>query len=154
MKVPDLAWLKEADLRELESIYEARLPVAVPTGCYRGCYLRSLESTGARRPFNRAFSLLGFAVIPFGVDFESRCWYFGHRALQAGRFSPEIAASRWRRSSVVSLRYDESRLPYLVRRHLYDEIKPLDEDLCLGIGGLNRDRGEGELFFFALAKYS
>jgi hypothetical protein len=35
---------------------------------------------------------------------------------------------------------------------LYDEVKPLSEDLCLGMGGVNRGPGEGELFFFALVR--
>jgi hypothetical protein len=51
---------------------------------------------------------------------------------------------------VVRLGYDVSRLPGFVRRHLYDEVRPLGPELCLGIGGLNRAAGRGALFYFAL----
>ena len=29
-------------------------------------------------------------------------------------------------------------------------VKPLSADLCLGLGGINAERGEGDHFFFAL----
>jgi hypothetical protein len=35
---------------------------------------------------------------------------------------------------------------------LYDEVKPLGPDLCLGIGGINARVGRGDHFFFALAR--
>ena len=44
------------------------------------------------------------------------------------------------------------RLPRFVRDMLYDEVKPLSERLILGIGGINRGRGEGEHLFFALER--
>ena len=44
------------------------------------------------------------------------------------------------------MHYEASRLPTFVRALLYDEVKPLDDDLLLGLGGV----AQGDLFFFAL----
>jgi hypothetical protein len=35
---------------------------------------------------------------------------------------------------------------------LYDEVKPLSRDACLGIGGVNAGRGAGDHFFFVLER--
>ncbi len=142
--------LRQADLATLESIYASDTPVAVPHGCYRGVYLRSLATDDARLLGNRVMVLGGFRALPFGIDFDSRCWWFGVPRARIGRFEPVTGSSRWRQASVLQLHYDVSRLPPVVRRHLYDEVKPLDQGLCLGIGGLERPEGRGALFFFAL----
>jgi hypothetical protein len=41
-------------------------------------------------------------------------------------------------------------LPKPIRDQLYDEVKPLAPDLCLGIGGTNHESDEGDHFWFAL----
>ncbi|MBF0353458.1 MAG: hypothetical protein HQM11_20695, partial [SAR324 cluster bacterium] len=63
-----------------------------------------------------------------------------------GKFRSEIHPSRWRSAMVVGLHYESSQLPGFIRNLLYDEVKPLSETLCLGIGGFNRDKGEGDHF--------
>lgn len=150
--------LRWASLPELEALYtrmDARTregPIALPNGRFRGHYLRLVASQGARRLENRAMVWLGFALPRFGVDFTSSAWWFHHPLLQVGAFAPSIGPSRWRNAEVVQLHYHPSRLPWPVKPLLYDEVLPLSHDLCLGLGGINRDRGEGDLFFFALAR--
>jgi hypothetical protein len=142
--------LRRANLGALDEIYASDAPVAVPAGRYRGVYLQPVEGVDARRVANRVMVRVGFRTIPFGLDFDARCWWFGLGRARIGRFEPLVATSRWRQATVLQLRYDASRLPALVRRHLYDEVKPLGPELCLGIGGLNRPAGQGALFYFAL----
>ncbi|PKN31442.1 MAG: hypothetical protein CVU63_23915, partial [Deltaproteobacteria bacterium HGW-Deltaproteobacteria-20] len=60
--------------------------------------------------------------------------------------------SRWRDTQTIRLHYHPSRLPGAVRTFLYDEVKPLTESLCLGIGGINAPRGRGEQFLFSLER--
>lgn len=61
----------------------------------------------------------------------------------------DCSPSRWRDTQTLQLHYDLTRLPF--RGQLYDEVKPLSETLCLGLGGLNRQpEKEGDLFFFLL----
>lgn len=146
----DIHQLRWANRQELEEIYTHGDPIAVPAGRFDGHYLLTLDNPGAGRPWNRAISLLGFQFTPFGVNFNTRRWFFFHPCLEVGRFTPAVAPSRWRATDVVTMQYQSSRLPGLVREYLYDEVKPLGPDLCLGIGGINLERGEGELFFFAL----
>jgi hypothetical protein len=93
-----------------------------------------------------------FKWTPFGVDFDTRLWFFWHAALAAGRFEPRPGRSRWRDTEAVGLHYHVSRLPGPVRGVLYDEVKPLSADLCLCIGGINAPRGQGDHFFFALQR--
>jgi hypothetical protein len=142
--------LRRADRAALEAAFGADTPVEPPRGRYRGFYLHSCASVGARRPLNRAMVMAGFRLVPFGLDFDASCWWFGFARARVGRFEPTIGRSRWRPANVLQLHYHPSRLPEAVRRHLYDEVKPLGPELCLGMGGLNRPAGEGELFYFAL----
>ena len=144
--------LRRAGLDELERLYAAAGPVAVPSGSFRGVHLRWLETSGARHPLFRPIEVLGFERTPFGVDFDRRCWFFVKPWVAMGRFEPQPGASRWRHTDTVQLRYHVSRLPGPIRRILYDEVKPLGPDLCLGIGGINRRAGPGDHFFFALAR--
>lgn len=148
--LPTLPQLRQMGLGELERLYAAEVPLAVPTGRFRGIFLEKLETPGARKPVSRLVSFVGFQATPFGVDFDSCCWFFWHPRLLIGRFQPELGPSRWRDTETVRLDYEVSRLPTPVRSVLYDEVKPLSEAMCLGIGGLNAGRGEGDLFFFAL----
>jgi len=148
----DIHQLRTADRRELEELYAHADPITVPVGRFDGHYLLTLDNPGAVRPCNRAISLLGFQLPPFGVNFNTRRWFFFHPLLEVGHFTPEVAPSRWRDTEVVTMQYRYSRLPEPIRGLLYDEVKPLGPDLCLGMGGINRERGEGELFLFALQR--
>jgi hypothetical protein len=162
--------LRRASLDELERLYRESPVGPAPSGLYRGELLRWLDTRGARRPSVRAAdrtSNLGgraaevrlatlvewalFEAPRWGVDFARRRWWFVRPALAAGRFTATYGPSRWRETDTFRLEYGESRLP--VRALLYDEVKPLGADLCLGIGGLNAERGEGDHFFFALYRW-
>jgi hypothetical protein len=150
--VPMIAELQELDLDDLDVLFASERAISVPEGRFRGVFLRKLATEGARKPFSRVISYVGFEATPFGVDFDTCCWYFWHPRLQVGRFRPEVGPSRWRDTHAVSLHYEVSRLPAPIRGVLYDEVKPLDDSMCLGIGGLNAERGEGDLFYFALER--
>jgi hypothetical protein len=149
---PTLTSLKRASLDDLERIYAEDRALSLPRGRFRGVFLGPVRSRAARRPWNRLMYVSGFQLPRFGVDFDRRRWWFHLSSLQVGRFEPRIARSRWRDTDTVALHYEASRLPGLVKRILYDEVKPLGPDLCLCIGGLNRERDEGDLFFFALTR--
>lgn len=137
---------------QLEELYLAPGPLELPTGCFRGHVLTWIDSAAARQPLWRSILTVGFAWTPFGVDFDVRRWWFWHQRLAVGRFEPHIGPSRWRETETVCLHYHASRLPPPVRSVLYDEVKPLSSGLCLGIGGINAGRGEGDVFFFALQR--
>jgi hypothetical protein len=149
MRSDDLA---SATLDELERIYrETSAPLVVPRGRFRGRHLAWLRTTGSPVWLGPAL-WLAFARIPFGVDFDHRRWFFLHHAARIGHFLPDIGPSRWRDTRAIRLHYHPSRLPDTIRLLLYDEVKPLTESLCLGIGGINASRGRGEQFFFALER--
>jgi hypothetical protein len=95
---------------------------------------------------------VGFAWTPWGIDFDRRLWFFFAPRLAIGRFELRVDESRWRDTRAVQLHYDVSRLPHAIRRQLYDEVKPLSDRWMLGIGGIDRERGEGDHFFFALER--
>lgn len=144
--------LRQASLADLERLYATPGPAEVPAGRFRGAVLGAVDSAGARRPENRLMVWLGFSLPRFGVDFDYRAWWFHHPRLRVGAFAPHTGPSRWRDTDTVQLHYHPSRLPWPVKPLLYDEVKPLGPDLCLGLGGINRDRGEGELFYFSLSR--
>ena len=144
--------LMRCRLADLESIYVEERPVAIPSGRYHGTYLRQLDHPGARRLWVRAIGLFGFQLPPFRVDFDRCCWMFFHPWLAAGRFRAVVQPSRWRDTEIVALHYEVSLLPGLIKDALYDEVKPLGPDLFLGLGGLQGGPGEGDHFFFALAR--
>lgn len=144
--------LRGATLQELEALYRSPDEPWIPDGWFHGQVLMRLPNPGARHPFNRITQTALFEAIPFGVDFDNRRWFFGHRHLGAGRFQAVIDPSRWRDCRCVALHYQVSRLPGAVRRLLYDEVKPLTDDLCLGLGGTNAERDRGDHFFFALIR--
>ena len=144
--------LMRCGLADLESIFAEERPVAVPSGRYHGTYLRQLDHPGAQRLSVRALDLVGFRLTPFRVDFDRCCWMFFHPWLAAGRFRAVAQPSRWRGTEVVALHYEVSRLPRLIKGVLYDEVKPLDPDLLLGLGGLQGGPGEDDHFFFALTR--
>ena len=147
---PSLARLVQCSVAELETLYVEPRSVAMPSGRYRGVHLAWLDTPGARHPLIRPLQHLGFRLLPFGVDFIRQRWFFFHPALGVGRFVTEAGRSRWRDTETVRLRYEVSRLPRPVRALLYDEVKVLSPALCLGLGGINAPRGQGDHFFFAL----
>lgn len=148
---PSLETLLRADLAELERIYLEHEPLEPARAAFRGHYLCPVDSPSARSTRNRILQL-GFRLPPFGVDFASQRWFFFSPHLRVGHFREERARSRWRDTETVALHYDVSRLPGPIRRRLYDEVKPLSDRLMLGLGGLNHERGRGDLFFFALSR--
>lgn len=153
MSVTDIVELERLSVGELERLYASPSAPQVPVGRFRGEVLGRIDNEGSRRLSSRVIEYAGFRIPPFGIDFASRTWFFlGPRLLRLGRFEPRVQRSRWRTSDVVALHYEGSRLPAPVRRLLYDEVKPLTSDLCLGIGGLNDAPGRGDLFFFALVR--
>ncbi len=133
---------------ELEALFGTAAAGPDPRGLFEG---RFLCWHPAPRAAMRAIDTLLFRAQPFGVDFDRSVWWFTHPRLGVGRFSATRGESRWRPGAeVLRLVYDPSRLP--MRGMLYDEVKALDDDTCLGIGGVNRGPGAGEHFFFALRR--
>lgn len=147
-----LEQLKLASRDELETIYRRTTPMAWEPALWRGHFLCMLDSTAARSKPLKWISEIGFANAPFWLDSALRLWCFGTPEIGIGRFSPVLGPSRWRNTQTLCLNYRESKLPGLIRRELYDEVKPLSPDLCLCISGINAERGAGELFFFALTR--
>jgi hypothetical protein len=139
-------------LEELEAIYAGEGLREVPRGVFAGEVLARLDNRGARSLVNRAIQVPQFEWTPFGIDFDDRRWYFVRPSLRIGRFDARPARSRWRDTDTIALEYDASRLPRAIKALLYDEVKPLGEDLLLGLGGIARERGEGDHFFFALRR--
>jgi hypothetical protein len=138
--------LRGASLDELELLYAESAAGPAPSGRWRGETLRYL--TVPR--WARVVDFLLFDAPPFGIDFDRRCWWFVRPWLAAGRFDASLGDSRWRGTQTLRLDYGASHLPGPVRRLLYDEVKPLGAELCLGLGGIKADAGRGEHFFFAL----
>lgn len=148
----DLQTLQTATVAELEEIYRTDTPAEVPTGVFRGEVIQRLQTRGAKRLWMRGVMRFGFELPPFGIDFDTRRWFFFHNRLQLGHFRAEQQHSRWRPTDTIALHYDISRLPRPIRGVLYDEVKPLGPDLCLGLGGINREREDGDVFFFSLER--
>jgi len=149
---PSLGALERMTSHELEAIYATPRPIAPPTGRYAGRHLCWLATAGAHHPLWRPLEALGFRALPFGIDFDRRLWFFVHARLAMGRFEPRVGRSRWRDTETVQLHYGPSRLPGWLRQQLYDEVKPLADGLCLGLGGINAPAGAGHHFFFALRR--
>ncbi len=139
--------LRRSSLDELEAQFCQAIMGPVPTQRYRGEVLHRVDTPFART-LTASLLMLPFERMGFGVDFSERDWFFLDPRLHLGRFRMEPGPSRWRDTSVLRLVYDASRLPF--RGLLYDEVKPLSDSLCLGLGGINRGPGQGELFFFLL----
>jgi len=141
------AALRGSSLTALEQVYREAPAGPVPLGCFRGEVLHRVDTRFARSAAATAI-LCPFERLPWGIDFVSSTWFFGSPRARAGRFRIERGRSRWRDTETLRLRYDVSRLP--VRGLLYDEVKPLGDALCLGLGGVDFARGMGDLFFFSL----
>ena len=148
----NLERLRRASLAELEALYRRPDEPWVPEGWFHGHVLVRLDNPGARHPFNLAMQLALFHATPFGIDFENRRWFFHHRRLALGHFVATVGPSRWRDCPAVALTYEVTRLPGIIKQMLYDEVKPITDDLCLGLGGTNAERDLGDHFFFALTR--
>jgi hypothetical protein len=144
-----LAALCESSLAALEDLYRVAPLGPRPRGRFRGRVLARVDGPLAQSWRGRAI-VAPFAHLPFGIDFTSAVWFFVRPWMRMGRFRMERGRSRWRDAEVLRLEYDGSHLPHAVRGLLYDEVKPLDDRLCLGLGGINAGVGTGDLFFFAL----
>ena len=147
--VPTLADLRESSLQALEDLYRVAPIGPKPRGCFRGQALARVDSRLARSRKGDVM-MAPFERVPFGIDFTSATWFYFHPWLRIGHFRMELGHSRWRDTEVHRLEYDVSRLPRPIRGLLYDEVKPLSDTLCLGLGGINAGRGDGDMFFFAL----
>jgi len=142
--------LQQLPIEELDQIFCQTSHVDMPYGCFKGEHIVRLKNPGSKLPLSRVLEFLGFEVAPFGIDFRSNRWFFFSNLLQAGRFEPTVERSRWRPTDVVALHYNVSRLPRPMRNFLYDEVKPLSDTLLLGLGGINRELGMGDHFYFTL----
>ncbi len=140
--------LRVASLATIESLYASAPVGPMPRGVFDGHMLHYLN----RGPMARALDGLLFDALPYGIDFDRQRWWFVRPALCIGRFDIDSGSSAWRATQTLRLTYDGSRLPRPVRAMLYDEIKPLDDDLCLGLGGVKGQSGSGDHFFFFLTK--
>jgi hypothetical protein len=135
-----------------EALWCEQRPLGPLAGRYRGHVLSRIDHATSRRPLWRWSQRAGFEGLPFWVDFDRRCWCFVTPSLALGRFEARPGRSRWRDTEAYALCYDTSRLPPLIRLVLYDEVKPLDERLVLGLGGIAADRGRGDHFRFVLER--
>lgn len=142
--------LQRLSIDELDEVFCETESVELPYGCFTGRTICRLRNRGAKLPLPRFLEYVGFELAPYGIDFRSNRWFFVSSALQAGRFAPRVSRSRWRPTEVVALHYNVSRLPRPMRNFLYDEVKPLSDTLLLGLGGINRELGMGDHFYFTL----
>ena len=145
-----LADLETAALPELEALFARNQVAPAQPAPFRGKLLRWLGTPGARHPLYRPAEALMFQRLPFGVDFARRRWFWQSPRLGVGHFSASLGPSRWRDTTALRLHYDDRLQPWALRARLYDEVKPLSDELCLGIGGMDGARGHGDHFFFAL----
>ncbi len=145
--------LTTSDAPALERLYrETPLAAALPPGRFRGVTLVRLRNGGADRRRHRLLEWLGFEALSYGMDLDRRVWQFVNPRIRLGEFDASPGPSRWRDTQTFRLDYSRARLPRPIRSALYDELKPLGDDLLLGIGGVNAGRGEGDHFFYAMVR--
>jgi hypothetical protein len=144
--------LRRLSPAELEDLYCRDESVEQPHGCWAGKLLCWLDSPESKNWFYRPALAAMFQYSPFGIDFDEKCWYFWSRNLKTGRFTASVGPSLWRPTQTVVLRYEVSRLPGPVKSLLYDEVKPISNRLCLGMGGINLSGRPGEIFIFGLER--
>ena len=159
-----LAELEKLNNAELDDVYAQARSLVAPLGLFHGKHLGWLDTPFGRSPILRPVLHLAFRATPFGIDFDTRLWFFNspsHRpisrsilkpAMRMGRFETVLAPSRWRETDTVGLHYEVSSLPRPIKSLLYDEVKPLSDDLCLCLGGINAAHGGGDCFWFALSR--
>jgi hypothetical protein len=140
-----------------EAAYAAAPLLPSPTGRWRGTVLGRIENAGARALRPRIAQWLGFEALAWGIDFDRGLWTFGlpgsrDPRLALGRFEARRERSRWRDTDAIGLHYEVSRLPAPIRDVLYDEVKPMPDGTCLGIGGENAGPGVGDHFWYRLER--
>lgn len=150
--IHSLSTLQGMSLAELESLYEHAATREWAPGLYRGHYLVDIGAPKSRPLAKHLITEIGFRYTPFWIDHHQQKWAFFHPRLAAGHYRVSLGASRWRDTECCRMDYASSRLPQAVKTHLYDEVKPLSDELCLGIGGFNAGEGVGDYFFFALQR--
>ncbi len=145
-----LASLRQLHWTDLDRLYIDSPPGPVPTGEYRGTLLRWLPPAKKLRnvPFVTA-EFVGFKLSHWGIDFLDHQWWIALKCLRGGKFSATQEPSRWRPTECWQMRYEQDWFPP-VRKFLYDEVKSLTADVCLGIGGINAPAGTGDHFFYSL----
>ncbi|MCB9555289.1 MAG: hypothetical protein H6707_04240 [Deltaproteobacteria bacterium] len=141
--------LRCASAERLEAIYAAPHSAPAPSGLYRCIDLGPTPANGARWA---KLAVTLFFQLELAIDFDRRCWLIGPCRWATGEFSLPCQPSRWRATETYCFDYRETRLPEPIRCLLYDEVKPLTEGLCLGLGGINADAGRGDLRYFALVR--
>ena len=141
---------------ELDAIFSAPGAARLPQpGNYKGTWLRRIENAGTYKPFNLISQWLMFELTPFGITFNADAtgiWYFFNPALAAGNFAMCAEASKWRNTQCATLNYENAGLPGPVRDILYDEVRVLSDNHCLGIGGFKGPAGDGDNFYFLLTR--
>jgi hypothetical protein len=147
-----LAEIRSLSSEEFEELWLAPAKTEPLCGVYEGHVLGRIDNDGARRPFWEWSQRIAFEWIPFGIDFDRGLWFFFSPRVAMGRFEARSQRSRWRETDAFGLHYETSRFPNVVRDVLYDEVKPLDDRLLMGLGGVNAERGEGDHFYFALTR--
>ena len=144
MTVEDLA---DMSLSQLEQVW-SELPCApLPTGLWQGAYLAELPMSRPKRFLARAL----FKRRLFGINLDAHKWWFRDASSTLVEFAPRPGNSRWREADVIQLHYERTG-PILFRTMLYDELKPLNENCILGLGGSNHDDARGTWFFFTLSR--
>ncbi len=144
--------LQGKSLSEVEALFRDAPLAPPPKGRFQGTLLHWLEGPPARHRLWRPALALMFQFTPFGVDFDARRWFLLHHRLRLGHFEAVPRRSRWREADVYGLEYEVSRLPGHLKALLYDELKPLSPDVCLGIGGMVLQGDPQPAFFFSLER--
>ena len=145
----DLLQMSEA---ELDDVFVRTPLLELPRGVFDGTTIRRLATPGASHPIYRSLEWLGFEAMRWGIDFDGPRWFFQNPLLRAGRFEPRAGRSRWRPTEAFQMHYHPSRLPRVLSGSLYDEVKRLSVDLCIGVGCVNIQDGDGDHFYFVLAR--
>lgn len=144
----------DTPLAELERIYRETPLGPPPSGVFRGRVLHWLSPTGPWMRANLALQWVAFGLLPWGIRFDTAKWFWFCPCFASGRFDATPGPSRWRDTETYRMDYSKACLPSCVRDWLYDEVKPLPDGTCLGIGGVNRDVGTGDCFFYLLTPRS
>jgi hypothetical protein len=147
--------LRRMSLEELEELYVGDQETQIPAGVFKGKVLRWFPVPPGEHVLMRPLLWLWFGVTPFGVDFDKDRWFFFFdQSPRIGHFTPRIGPSRWYPSAeTIQLHYQISRLPEGFKANLYDEVRPLTDTTCLGVGGINTHEGAKREFFFVLERF-
>jgi len=139
--------LAQMSMGQLEQVWSMYPCAPLPGGMWQATYLEEFPMTPTKKLLARAL----FKWRLFGLDLNTHKWWFKDATRAVVEFDPQHGPSRWRDADVIQLHY-ETTGPRLFRGMLYDELKPLNENCILGIGGSNQDNAQGAWFFFALSR--